>query len=63
MFERLKKKLSGGQTDQETSGYPMNVHPAVKAEDKPVPPPHMPAAEPAPPPEANPRFEQPVDDA
>jgi hypothetical protein len=61
VFEKLKKKLSGDRTD-ETSGYPMNVHPASKAEDKPVPPPHMPDVEPTPAPEVDPRFQQPVDE-
>jgi hypothetical protein len=62
MFQRLKKKLGGNQTDKETSGYSMNVHPVVKAQDRPVPPPHMPAVDPAPAPEADPRFEHPVDE-
>jgi hypothetical protein len=62
MFERLKKKLTGDESDVETSGDPMNVHPAAKAEDKPVPPPHMPDVDPAPAPESDPRYEHPIDE-
>jgi hypothetical protein len=36
MFERLKKKLAAGRSEQDHPAYPMNAHPAAKAGDRPA---------------------------